>query len=97
MADRTAIYLILFVFSALAGFSTFQVHLMLGLYTDIVKEIGNSFTQRDKRMLEINSRLHTLEEQRDLKQRLTNLEKSVRIFCLDGKAEMCGTLGPVDR
>ena len=57
-----------------------------------VLRVSQALGERDKRMFEMNNRLQTLEEQRDIERRVTALEKAIRTFCVGTKTEMCGTL-----
>ena len=54
--------------------------------------ISESFKKRDEQLFNLNTRLQTLEEQRDIERRVTALEKAARTFCVGTKTEMCGTL-----
>lgn len=61
-----------------------------------VLRVAERYETHDQRMFKINNRLLTLEEQRDIETRVTNLEKALRVFCTGTKTEMCGTLKVVD-
>ena len=59
--------------------------------TDSVMEIVN---ERDKRLYALQNRVLTLEKQRDMERRVTDIEKQIRTFCTGTKIEMCGKIGP---
>lgn len=58
----------------------------------MIIEFGEAFKERDQRLFQLNGRVQTLEEQRDLERRVTALEKAARTYCTGSKTEMCGTL-----
>ena len=97
MQDRVLIYIFLVLFAALAVIATHQVELMLGHYTTMAQELGKGFAKRDERLFHLSNRLKTLEEERDVELRITNLEKAIRTYCLENKLEMCGSLDTVNR
>ncbi len=62
-----------------------------------VLRVSQNLEERDKRMFEMNNRVQTLEEQRDLERRVTELEKAARTYCLEDKTAMCGSLSVINR
>ncbi len=64
---------------------------------DLIIKFGEEMDKRDTRMHDLHNRLKDLEDQRDLERRITDLEILLRTYCLDGKTEMCGKIGPVKR
>ena len=97
MRNHVLLYILLVLFAGLAVGMAYQIDAMIGHYTTMAQELGEGFSVRDNRIFSLNNRIQTLEEERGLELRITNLEKAIRTYCLENKVEMCGSLDTVNR
>lgn len=89
-------WLVISLFIAMAAGTVVHLAIFSHQSNQLVLEVTDSFKERDRRLHELHTRLKEVEEQRNLERRLTDLERSLRVYCVDGKTAMCGGLKRLD-
>ncbi len=58
---------------------------------------SQALRERDQQTRELASRVQTLEKERSLYRRVEEMERQLRVFCIDGRTSFCANLNEIRR